>query len=207
MEHFDHSVAHDQREIIPLLRAALSTSASSSASAALRLVASPWSPPGWMKVSTANRETEIETETEVKTDAESGRADPPPLPMTMTGSNTPNGLIPSPEVMAAWALYISYFIDAYAMLDIPIWAVTPQNEPEFPAPWEACSYNASFERAFIDGFLGPQLRKAHPKVCILTCAVLCFAVFCQKEYRAIYLKSIKYMCNSFIYWIVNSFVD
>ena len=140
MEHFDHDVKHDQQEIIPFLRKALAATAFP-----LRLLASPWSPPGWMKVPSPAIAEKLE-------------------PMTMTGTSNPNGLIASPEVMSAWALYISYFIDAYASHEIPIWAVTPQNEPEFAAPWEACTYNASFERDFIDGYLGPQLQKAHPEV-------------------------------------------
>ena len=43
LAHF--SVAHDQRDIIPLLRAARRLNPQ------LRLVATPWSPPGWMKTS------------------------------------------------------------------------------------------------------------------------------------------------------------
>lgn len=170
MDYFDHSVAHDQREIIPLLLAAFTKSAASSSSSSssvsvppLRLVASPWSPPGWMKVPLPHlplADTEINSKTDTNKDANFTVE----ASMAMVGSSQPNGLIASPEVMSAWALYISYFIDAYAALGVPIWAVTPQNEPEFPAPWEACSYNATFERAFIDGYLGPQLESAHPEV-------------------------------------------
>ena len=47
---------------------------------------------------------------------------------------------------------------------IPIWAVTVQNEPEFPAPWEACSYTPKTEADFVAYHLGPQLEKDHPDV-------------------------------------------
>mmetsp|Transcript_4108 Transcript_4108/g.7528 ORF Transcript_4108/g.7528 Transcript_4108/m.7528 type:complete len:485 (-) Transcript_4108:1403-2857(-) len=159
MEHFDHAVQHDQKEIIPFLRAALGET-----DFPLRLLASPWSPPGWMKVPLSPQPARALSDEGVTAEGEDTE---PMKPMTMTGSSIPNGLIASPEVMSAWALYISYFIDAYDTLGIPIWAVTPQNEPEFAAPWEACSYNASFERDFIDGYLGPQLQKAHPGIKIL----------------------------------------
>lgn len=105
--------------------------------------ASPWSPPAWMKK------------------AENGSKP------SMLGSVTPNGLRDDPRVHSSWALYISKFITAYNDKGVPIWAITPQNEPEFPAPWEACSYNASGERDFISGFLGPTLEEHHPEVLIL----------------------------------------
>ena len=43
-------------------------------------------------------------------------------------------------------------------------AVTVQNEPEFPAPWEACSYTPETESDFVAYHLGPQLEKDHPDV-------------------------------------------
>ena len=42
-----------------------------------------------------------------------------------------------------------------------------QNEPEFPAPWEACAYSPENERDFIANFLGPMLRKSHPDIQLL----------------------------------------
>jgi O-glycosyl hydrolase len=48
----------------------------------------------------------------------------------MLGSASPNGLKDNFEVKRTWAKYISYFIDAYKAHGVPIWAVTPQNEPE-----------------------------------------------------------------------------
>jgi glucosylceramidase len=86
---------------------------------------------------------------------------------SMTGSATPNGLLDDPRVHSAWALYISKFISAYFKKGVPIWAVTPQNEPEFPAPWEACSYNSTGESDFINDYLGPTLKATHPDVLIL----------------------------------------
>jgi glucosylceramidase len=85
----------------------------------------------------------------------------------MLGSEWPNGLSDDPLIQASWATYIAKFITAYNYKGVPIWAVTPQNEPEFPAPWEACAYNAVGEGNFINDHLGPILRAAHPDVLIL----------------------------------------
>lgn len=50
---------------------------------------------------------------------------------------------------------------------INLFAVTVQNEPQFPAPWEACAYDPDNEAAFIANHLGPVLRKDHPDVKLL----------------------------------------
>ena len=50
---------------------------------------------------------------------------------------------------------------------VPIWAITPQNEPEFAAPWEACAYDQTYEMDFINQYLGPTLDQNHPDVLIL----------------------------------------
>ena len=57
---------------------------------------------------------------------------------SMDGSHEPNGLKLDSRSQAAWAKYFSKWIEAYHASDIPIWGITVQNEPEFPAPWEAC---------------------------------------------------------------------
>ena len=85
----------------------------------------------------------------------------------MLGSAVPNGLVDSPDVKRAWARYISKFISAYAAQGVPVWAVTPQNEPEFPAPWEACAYTAAYEKEFIADYLGPVLAEEHPGTLLL----------------------------------------
>lgn len=137
LDYFDNEVTHDTVEIIPFIARAMRHS-----KLPIRLVASPWSPPSWMKVPVNGNQS-------------------------MTGSATPNGLIDADKIKMAWARYISRFVSSYKYKGIDIWAVTPQNEPEFAAPWEACSYNASYERRFIQEYLGPILRTEHPDVLIL----------------------------------------
>mmetsp|Transcript_14465 Transcript_14465/g.35033 ORF Transcript_14465/g.35033 Transcript_14465/m.35033 type:complete len:785 (-) Transcript_14465:1252-3606(-) len=117
-----------------------------------KLFASPWSPPKWMKKPSS------------KEDIKAGRD----YPSGMTGSTQPSclreGTGKGSKYAKAWALYFSKFISAYLKYGAPLRAVTVQNEPEFPAPWEACSYTPDTEADFIGYHLGPQLEKDHPNV-------------------------------------------
>ena len=103
LTHFDATVAHDvDSGMVPMIKAALKTVRDRGAE--LQLLASPWSPPAWMKV---------------------------PVPVdwddreqSMVRSAKPNGLLPS--MQRPWANYFSRWISAYENLGIPIWAVTVQ---------------------------------------------------------------------------------
>ncbi|KAI9982973.1 hypothetical protein PInf_006824 [Phytophthora infestans] len=107
----------------------------------MKLFLAPWSPPAWMK---------------------RGSDEYKP---SLLGSMDPVGL--KDNMRAAWALYFSKFITAYKKQGIPFWGLTPQNEPEFAAPWEACKYNASYQAEFIGDFLGPVLARDHPEVTLM----------------------------------------
>mmetsp|Transcript_12085 Transcript_12085/g.33429 ORF Transcript_12085/g.33429 Transcript_12085/m.33429 type:complete len:863 (+) Transcript_12085:200-2788(+) len=119
----------------------------------LLLYASPWSPPAWMKNPTWE-------DKEGATHAEK-----------MTFSTLPtclrDGVGKESPYAAAWALYFSKYISAYRDLGLDFWGVTVQNEPEFPAPWEACAYTPFTETDFVANHLGPQLEKDHPDVKLL----------------------------------------
>ena len=119
----------------------------------MKLYASPWSPPGWMKNPTWQ-------------DDENAT-----YAAKMTFSTQPSclreGTDKKSKYAAAWALYFSKYLTAYSNLGVPFWGVTVQNEPEFPAPWEACSYSPITEQQFVAHHLGPQLERDHPDVKIL----------------------------------------
>lgn len=115
-----------------------------------KLYASPWSPPAWMKQPTwEDKEGAIHAQ-------------------HMTYSAGPvclrDGVGTESRYAKAWALYFSKFLTAYKNLGLPLWAITVQNEPEFPAPWEACSYTPTTQKDFVANHLGPQLRTDHPDV-------------------------------------------
>ncbi|KAJ4456772.1 putative O-Glycosyl hydrolase family 30 [Paratrimastix pyriformis] len=105
----------------------------------MSLYFSPWSPPAWMKKNE-----------------------------NMISSPTP-GLKADSRYHAAWALFFSKFIDAYAAQGINFWGLTVQNEPGFAdtCPWESCGYHGEDERDFVRDFLGPQLKQDHPDVKIM----------------------------------------
>lgn len=58
-----------------------------------------------------------------------------------------------------WALYFSKYLSAYQKHGIPIWAITPQNEPAaFQQAWDACGWTAPDMQEFINQHLGPRLK-------------------------------------------------
>lgn len=111
------SVGKDDEVIVPILKQALGINP------ALRVIASPWSAPGWMKTS---------------------------------GSMIGGAL--KPELSATYAKYFAQFVAAYAQRGIPIYAVTPQNEPGYsPTNYPGMTMTAAVQTDFIKNYLGPQL--------------------------------------------------
>lgn len=66
-----------------------------------------------------------------------------------------------------WARYITKWITAYKAHGLSMWAITPQNEPEWNAHYEACLYTPEGEATFVGSHLGPVLKAAHPEVRLL----------------------------------------
>jgi glucosylceramidase len=91
------------------------------------LLASPWSPPAWMK----------------------------------SNARMDDGGSLRPEYAPAWANYFVKFCQAMEREEnIPVWALTVQNEPEATQTWESCRYTAEQERDFVRDHLGPALKSA-----------------------------------------------
>ncbi|MDR1860232.1 MAG: cellulase family glycosylhydrolase [Bacteroidales bacterium] len=114
------SLAHDEKYKIPFIKAASVTAGG------LRLFASPWSPPAWMKDN--------------------------------------NDLLHGGRLLdryrQTWANHFVKFIREYEASGIPIWGITPQNEPMATQKWESCIFTAEDERDFIKGYLGPTLLRS-----------------------------------------------
>jgi len=124
------SIAHDDAYIIPALQQALRLNP------ALKMMATPWSPPGWMKANGL-----------------------------MTDNHGLGPLLPGSY--APLARYFVRFIEAYRARGLPIYAVTPQNEPGFAVPaYPGMVITARDEATFIRRYLAPALRAArlHPKI-------------------------------------------
>lgn len=110
------SVEKDKAYVLPVLRTALQKNPD------LLFVASPWSPPAWMKTNESLREGELKR-----------------------------------DCYDAYARYLVKYIQAYAAEGIPIFAMTPQNEPRMSDEgYTTCLWTGEQERDFIRGHLGPQ---------------------------------------------------
>eukprot|EP00933_Yihiella_yeosuensis_P048491 TRINITY_DN4472_c1_g1_i1.p1 TRINITY_DN4472_c1_g1~~TRINITY_DN4472_c1_g1_i1.p1 ORF type:complete len:507 (+),score=119.32 TRINITY_DN4472_c1_g1_i1:80-1600(+) len=130
LQQFNSNLTRDTEALIPLIKAA--QQALQQQGRDLKLLASPWSPPAWMKNNNQ-----------------------------MDNSFSPclkDGMAP------VWAKYFTKWISAYKAQDIPIWAVTVQNEPENNASWEACLMTADEEADFLGKHLGPELAQSFPEV-------------------------------------------
>ncbi|CAK4497174.1 unnamed protein product [Aphanomyces euteiches] len=141
----------------------------------IRLFLSPWSPPAWMKLPNSHGE------------------------YSMTGSAWPNGL--NSKYQEAWALYFSKFITAYKNHGVNFWGLTPQNEPMFAAPWDACLYTADFEASFVGDYLGPVIQRDHPGVKILVFDHN--RDYVDKWAQAAYTKASKYVDGVAFHWYNN----
>jgi glucosylceramidase len=125
MKHF--SIDYDREQIIPILREILALNGS------LKIIGSPWSPPGWMKTS---------------------------------DSMIKGTLLPS--AYAPFAKYFVRFVQAYEASGVPIFAVTPQNEPlNIPGDYPGMGMSAEEQANFIRENLGPAFHDAGIKSKIL----------------------------------------
>ncbi len=121
-----------QFDLLPLIEAARAVPG-----ADFRIVASPWSPPSWMK--------------------EGEHAE-------MTGGRLRRDAGSDGRLVYydAWARYLVAYVQAYAHEGVPVWALTPQNEPGHAenARWDTCFWSAEWQREFIADYLGPAMSAA-----------------------------------------------
>lgn len=122
MKHF--SIARDEKTLIPYIKMALAINPR------LKMFASPWSPPGWMK--------------------KSGK---------MTGPGDDNCLIETPEISRAYALYLAKYIQAYAKHGITINRLCPQNETDCNTTYPSNILPPCQMEQFICDYLSPTFKK------------------------------------------------
>ena len=104
----------------------------------LQLFASPWSPPAWMKSNGSM--------------------------ICNTGSGNASLL---QQDYQAWADYYVKWIQAYRANGVPIWGITPQNEPLYcPTNYPGSSWDPASEANWVHNFLVPDLASANlsPKI-------------------------------------------
>lgn len=132
------SIDHDRQEKIPFIKRAMDIISSWNGDP-IHIVATPWSPPAWMKTSNS-----------------------PYCPQSCSNCQLKD------QYRQSWADYFVKFVTDYGNEGIGIWGVTVQNEPEYcPSDYESMNFTPETERDYVKGYLGPTLKKAHPDVNIL----------------------------------------
>jgi glucosylceramidase len=155
------SIANDYETLIPFIKNAQQYNP------ALKLWASPWSPPTWMKY---NKHYASKPVPDVSTwDAKSVKDMRDNWGMDFKGIS--NGMKPEQRMFEgqdsfiqdekyfkAYSLYFSKFIDAYQKEGIKIGMVMPQNEFNSDQVFPSCTWKASGLVKFVS-FLGPEMQK------------------------------------------------
>jgi glucosylceramidase len=128
------SIAHDEATLIPFLKNALHLQPQ------LRVWASPWSPPTWMK-----------------TNGHYAAAQPSPLQVGIETGIRPDQVgiegtdmfIATDRFYATYAAYFGHFVDAYKSYGIDIAMVMPQNEFNSPQVFPSCTWTPTGLARFI----------------------------------------------------------
>jgi len=121
------SIAHDQTDIIPLLLQARQLSPS------LKIMANPWSPPGWMKDPTSMS------------------------PVSMMGGS----LLLTSTNETAFANYFVKYIQAYKAAGVPIDYISLQNEPMNPtASYPSMGMDSATQTSVLRDYVLPALTNS-----------------------------------------------
>jgi glucosylceramidase len=144
LEYF--SIGKDWETLVPFIRNALKYQPE------LKLWASPWSPPTWMKY---NKHY-------------AGEMSEPDMPSNglkpeQTLREGTDQFIQEDRYFRAYADYFARFIEEYSRQGIKISMVMPQNEFNSPQPFPSCCWTAEGLARFIS-FLGPKLEKLNVDV-------------------------------------------
>lgn len=170
LEHF--SIVHDQETLIPFIKAAKRYNP------ALKLWASPWSPPSWMKynkhyacVSSERMMQRMRAfmKEHGGNDADKKEANHNQSRFRMEvvdnglsadreGHEGSDGFIQEDAYLKAYSCYFGAFIDAYEAEGIDIAMVMPQNEFNSPQIFPSCCWKASSLARFIGKYLGPEMQ-------------------------------------------------
>ena len=122
-------------DLLPMIDAALAIKQGQTDSS-LRIIASAWTAPPWMK--------------DIEDYYQPGTAE--------TNYQGTGGQL-KPGYESVYADYLLRYLDAYAEAGVPIWGLTPVNEPEGNSgQWESMHFTAASQARFIQDHLGPKLQ-------------------------------------------------
>lgn len=146
MAHF--SIEHDRKTLLPFIHAAQKYQP------ALKLWASPWTPPTWMKRN--------HFYAEAKGLPAMGFTDNGIAP-DQIGHEGEDMFIQKPEYFKAYAEYFGKYIDAYREAGIPVGMVMPQNEFNSAQNFPSCTWTPAGLSRFLE-FLGPEMGRRQVEV-------------------------------------------
>jgi glucosylceramidase len=157
MENF--SIDNDRKTLIPFIQNARKYFPG------LRIWASPWSPPSWMKHNKhyASRST-VALARQRAGGMDTAQTVDNGLPEDREGREGTDMFIREEAYLKAYALYFSRFIEAYRAEGINIFAVMPQNEFNSAQIFPSCCWTAAGLAGFIGSYLGPAMQEAGVEV-------------------------------------------
>ena len=138
------SVSNDNETLIPFIKEAKKYNPS------IRVWASPWSPPSWMKYNKHYACAVSGTHLE-----EQYRND---LAPERQGAEGINMFIQEEKYFKAYSLYFKRFVEAYKKEGIDIFMVMPQNEFNSCQNFPSCTWTASGINKFVGEYLGPEMK-------------------------------------------------
>jgi glucosylceramidase len=144
LKHF--SIEHDRKTLLPFIHAAQRYQPK------LRLWASPWSPPSWMKRNHFYAEAK----------AFAGMKENGIRP-DQIGQEGQDMFIQEPRYFDAYARYFGRFIDAYRAEGVSVGMVMPQNEFNSAQNFPSCTWTPEGLARFLHS-LGPEMEKRNVEV-------------------------------------------
>jgi len=131
------NIQDEKYDILPMIQQAL-TIKKRQADNRLRIVASAWTAPPWMK--------DIDD-------------------WYISGAPENNwqgtGGALKPEYVSVYADYLIKYLDAYKKEGVDIWGITPVNEPHGNnGQWESMHFSPESQNEFVKNFLGPKLKES-----------------------------------------------
>lgn len=152
------SIANDFKTLIPFIKNAQKYNPS------LKLWASPWSPPSWMKY---NKHYAAKSFPKKPFKSEQWGMDFTGLDNGLTpeneGKEGTDMFIQEDKYYQAYALYFRKFIEAYRQQKINISMVMPQNEFNSAQVFPSCTWTATGLSKFVS-YLGPQMEQAKAEI-------------------------------------------
>jgi len=140
----DFRIDNDKETLIPFIHAAQKQNPN------LKIWASPWSPPTWMKW---NKHYACATTRPAIPEKFRNN-----LPTDKQGKEGTNMFIQEDAYFKTYANYFSKFVEAYANENIKIAAIMPQNEFNSCQIFPSCTWTAAGLATFIGQYLGPAME-------------------------------------------------